>query len=762
MTLEILIYFKNMRIIAVIFVFLLASKAFAASDSATIKKIEIQNNQRVEASTILSYIHLKEGDRFNQESINMSLKEMYSTELFSSIDVGMSGNTLVVKIQENPIVNKIGYEGNKRVNDETINAAISLKPRSVYTKSKVQADVLVIQDLYRKNGRFAAKVEPKIVTLDQGRVDMVFEIDEGNKASVKKIYFIGNKKFSGKKLREVLNTKESRWYTFYSSSDSYDQDRVSYDKELLRKFYTSKGYADFNVTSVISEITENKEAFILNFSMEEGEKYKFGDIQIDSQLPDIKMDMFAKEIKTVKGEVFNATFVDDTIDKITSHLNDIGFAFVEVTPDYQRDLKNRVMGVTYKIKEGPKVYIGKVNVSGNVRTLDKVVRREVRVAEGDPFNAAKLRRSKQRIDNLGFFDKVDVRTEPGDEPDRADVNIDVAERSTGELNFGVGYSTTEGMLGNVSVRERNLLGTARDVKLSLQKSARGDQIDLGFVEPYFMDKDVSTGANVFNITRDNSDQSSYSSSTQGGSVNATYSLTENLRHTVKYSLSTVDITDIQPNASTFVREQAGTNVTSMVGHSFMYDKRDNKFDPSDGYYASFSQDLAGVGGDSQFLRNEARSGFYKPVVREDVIFNASARGGYISGWGGKNVRINDRFFVGGTNLRGFKDAGIGPRDGIDALGGNVYYTASTGFSFPLGLPDELGFKGETFVDVGSLYDVDANGPTVRDENSLRASAGVGLSWTSPLGPIRIDVANPFLKESYDKTQLVRFDFGTRF
>lgn len=750
-------------IIAILFSFLFTAQAFAQSESgAVIRKIEVKNNQRVEASTVLSYLHVKEGDKFNQEKINEAIKDMYGTEMFSNINVDMSGSTLVVTVQENPIINKIGFEGNKRVNDDTINAQISLKPRSVYTKAKVQADVLVIQDLYRKNGRYAAKVEPKIVMLDQNRVDMVFEIDEGNKASVKRIYFVGNKKFSGDKLRKILNTKESHWYTFYSSGDSYDPDRVAYDKELLRKFYTSKGYADFNVTSVVSEITDNKEAFILNFSLEEGEKYKFGDIKIDSQLPDIKMEMFKDEIKTKKGDVFNSTFVDDSIDKITSRLNDIGFAFVEVTPDYQRDLKNRVMGVTYRIKEGPKVYIGKVNVSGNVRTMDKVVRREMRIAEGDPFNAAKIRRSKQRIDNLGFFDKVDVKTDQGDQPDRANVNVDVTERSTGELNFGAGYSTTEGMLGNVSIRERNLLGTARDLKLSLQKSARGDQIDLGFVEPYFMDRDVATGVNIYNITRDNSDQSSYSSSTQGGSLSATYSLSENLRHTVKYSLSTVDISNIQPGASTYVVQQAGRNVTSLVGHTLMYDKRDNKFDPTEGYFVSFSQDLAGLGGDTQFWRNEARAGYYKPVVREDVIFNASVRGGNMGGWGGQSVRINDRFFIGGNSLRGFRDAGIGPRDGFDALGGNTYYVGSTGFSFPLGLPDELGFKGETFIDAGTLYDVDAKGPTIMDRRSLRASAGVGVSWTSPLGPISIDVANPFMKQSFDKTQNVRFDFGTKF
>ena len=740
--------------------------SFAANEGAVIKKIDVRDNQRVEESTILSYLDIKIGEKFSQNKLNVALKDMYETELFSNIDVDMEGSTLVVKVQENPIINKIGFEGNKRVNDETINGQIQLKPRSVYTKSKIQSDVLSIQDLYRKNGRYSASVEPKIVTLDQNRVDLIFEIDEGKKASVKKIYFIGNKRFSSDTLRKTLNTKESHWYTFYSSNDSYDPDRVAYDKELLRKFYTSKGYADFNVSSVVSEITEDKESFILNFSIEEGEKYKFGEINVDSQLPDVNKATFTKteEIKTESGEVFNATYVDDTIDKITTHLNNIGYAFVEVSPEFQRDADKRIMGITYKIKEGPKVYIGKVNIAGNVRTLDKVVRREMRIAEGDPFNAAKIRRSQQRIQNLGFFDKADVKTEGGDSPDRANINIDVTERPTGELNFGAGYSTTEGVIGNASVRERNLLGRAQDIKLSVQKSSRGDQIDLAFTEPYFMDKDLAVGVGLYNITRDNSDYSSYDSATKGGSLTGTYSLTENLRHTLKYALSTVEITNILPTASTFVQQQAGQTVTSLVGHTLMYDRRDNKFAPTDGYYVSFSQDFAGVGGDTQFIRNEARSGYYKPVIREDIIFNTAIRGGYMRGWGDQEVRINDRFFIGGSSLRGFNDAGVGPRDisTDDALGGNTYYAGTAGFSFPLGLPDELGFKGEAFMDAGSLYDVDDTSVNIADKSSLRASAGVGVSWTSPLGPIRIDVANPFLKESFDKTQQVRFDFGTRF
>jgi outer membrane protein insertion porin family len=748
---------------AIIF-FMALQPVFAGDDGVVIRKIDIRSNQRVEQSTINSYLKIKVGDKIDQDKVNASLKQMYATELFSNISMNMEGSTLVVKIQENPIVNKIAFEGNKRVNDDAINAQIALKPRSVYTKSKVQSDVLLIQDLYRKSGRYSTKVEPKIVMLDQNRVDLVFEIEEGEKASVKKIYFIGNKKFDSEKLRKILNTKESHWYTFYSSGDSYDPDRVSFDRELLRKFYTSKGYADFNVSSVTAEITEDKESFILHFTVEEGEKYRFGNINVTSLLPDVNKETFRNDIKTEKGEIYNSILIDNTVDKITTHLNNMGYAFVDIAPEFKKDVKNKIIDVTYNIKEGPKVYIGKVNIAGNVRTLDKVVRREMRMAEGDPYNATQIARSKQRIQNLGFFDKVDVKTERGDEPDKANVNVSVTEKPTGELNFGAGYSTTEGMLGNVSIRERNLLGTARDVKLSLQKSARGNQIDLGVIDPYFMDRDLAASFNVYDITRDNSSYSSYSSVTQGFTVTGTYSITEDLRHTLKYALTNVTIDNIQSGASTYIVQQGGTTLTSLIGHTLMYDKRDNKFDPTSGYYASFSQDVAGFGGDSKFFRNEARYGYYKPVVREDVIFNTSVRSGWIFGLGGQDVRINDRFFIGGSSLRGFKDAGIGPRDKYttDALGGNSYYAGTLGFTFPLGLPDELGFKGEVFIDAGSLYGLDEGGPTILDSNAIRASAGFGVLWTSPLGPIKIDFAEPLMKLSYDKTQILRFDFGTRF
>ncbi len=750
-----------------LFVFLAAITLSLSCSSAfadTVKNIVVEDNQRVETATVISYMDLKVGDSFDQKKINSSLKNMFDTGLFSDVSISREGNNLVVKVAENPIINKIAFEGNKRINDESIKSEISLQPRSVYTRSQVQSDTKKIQDLYRKSGRFAATVDPKIVKLDQNRVNLVFEINEGKKTSVSKIYFIGNKRFDDAKLSTIINTKEYRWYTFYSNNDTYDTDKVSFDKELLRKFYMSKGYADFKVTSSTAEITKDKKSFILTFTVEEGPKYKFGDMKISSTLPSLQVDQLYNSVKTIKGDVFNANLVDDTIDKLTGRLNDLGYAFVEINTDYRRDTENLIIGVTYKISEGPKVYINRININGNVRTLDKVIRREFRIAEGDPFNAAKLRRSKQRLDNLGFFDKVDLENQRTDSPDKADINVSVTEKSTGELSFGAGISTNEGVLGNISLRERNLLGTGRDLRLSLQESSKVSQATLGFTEPYFMDKDIEAGFDLFNIEQDLQDESSFNSSTLGGTVHGSYSLTENLRHTVRYSAKTVDVNGVLSTASTFIKEQEGTTVTSLVGHTLMYDRRDNKFDPTEGYFIKFDEDFAGLGGDSQFFKNELSSGYYHPVFFDNVVFDLTGKIGHIQGWGGKNVNISDRFFIGGSTIRGFRNAGIGPRDLTtrDALGGDSYYAASAELTFPLGLPEELGFKGSTFIDAGSLFGVEDTGPTVVDSNSIRSAAGVGLSWSSPLGPIRIDIAYPIASESYDRIQHVRFNFGTRF
>ena len=736
-----------------------------AAEGQPIRHIIVEGNQRIEVETVLSYLRIQEGEKYSDKKVNESLKRLFATGLFADVKVVQRNSDLVITVVENPIINKISFEGNKRLEDKALQDEIKLYPRAVYTKERLREDVNRIVSIYNKSGRFSVSVVPKVVQLAQNRIDLIFEIDEGPKTTVKKISFVGNGKFSDKALSKVIQTKEAAWYRFFSGSDTYDEDRLAFDKELLRKFYVTRGYADFQVTSTVVELTPEKDAFFITFVLEEGEKYNFGDINIKSDIPNIHTDKLEEVTLTKKDEVFNAVQVEDSIDAMVNSLSDQGFAFVNIEPVFDKHPKEKIVNVTYQIREGAKVYVNRINIKGNVRTLDEVIRREFRLEEGDPYNAAKIRRSRDRLRNLGFFENVDIQNERvPDALDRVDLDVNVSERSTGEMNFGAGFSTGDGALANVSVRERNLLGKGQDLRFNLQTATKGLEADVGFTEPYFMGKEVAAGFDVFSITRDRRTESNYDSESIGTTLRADYAVSEYLNHQVRYSIRSDKITNVTDLASRFVKDQEGENMTSLIGHSLIYDKRDNKFDPREGYYLRFNQDFAGIGGDSQFIRNELRGAYYLPVFRDDVVLELSGTAGDIFGWGGEDVRINERFFLGGQNLRGFKSAGVGPRDSVtnDALGGNTYYTFGSEMRFPLGLPEELGFTGAIFAEAGSLFDLDDTGPEVVDKSSLRASVGTGVAWGSPLGPIRIDFAVPVMKENFDKEQKFRINFGTRF
>ncbi len=759
-------YFKPMKhsqfsILTLLAVFLLPMVTFAQ----TVEQVKVEGNKRVEEATIRSYLAFTQGAELNEKRVDESIKNLFATGLFSDIVLEDEGEIVTVVVVENPIINEVAFEGNKRIDNDELQQEVRLQSREVYTKSRVQADVKRIMDLYRKSGRFSARVTPKAIQLDQNRINLVYEIEEGDKAVIDYVRFVGNENFDEGKLRKALATQESKWYRFFSSTDVYDADRIAYDRELLRKFYVNQGFADFRVTTSIAEISAEKTSFMLTFFIEEGQAYHFGEIKVESKLADLKDDEVRESILSVPDELFNADLVDKTVDNITEQLNDIGFAFVEVRPQYKAHKEAQLMDVTYNISEGPKVYVDRINIHGNVRTLDTVVRREFRLTEGDPYNAAKIRRSEQRIRNLGFFEKVEVNNIKSEEaPDKVILDVKVQEKSTGELNFGAGFSTADGALANVSVRERNLLGKGQDLRASIQRASRGTQIDLGFTEPYFLGHELATGFDLFRNTRDQRDESSFDSDTKGLVLRSSYPITEHLNHTLRYTIRNDEITNVQSDASLFIQQQEGINLTSMIGHVLLWDHRDNRFEPTSGYFSRFSQDFAGLGGDSKFVRHEVKAGQYWPFFAKEVVLSTTGKVGNITGWSDSDVRINERFFVGGTDIRGFKNAGIGPRDAstLDALGGNTYYAGSLEVMFPLGLPEELGIKGALFTDAGSLLSGDDDGAGVLDSSALRASAGVGFSWKSPLGPIRIDFASAFMKEDFDKEELVRFNFGTQF
>jgi outer membrane protein insertion porin family len=730
--------------------------------TGTIQEIEVQGNQRIEAATVRSYLAVGPGDPFDPVELDRSLKNLFATGLFDDVSLRREGDRLIVAVVENPIINRIAFEGNRRLDDETLESELQLRPRVVYTRSRVQNAVSRILELYRRNGRFAATVEPKVIELPQNRVDLVFEINEGPLTKVARIVFIGNKAIDDDDLRSVIQTKEAAWYRFLSSDDTYDPDRVAFDQELLRRFYLARGYADFNVRSAIAELTPDGERFVVTFTVEEGERYDFGKIDIESKIPDLEPEQLRELLKTKQGDVYNADQIEDSITAVTDEIGELGYAFAQVEPVPNKHEAEHTIDLTYAINQGSRVYIERIDIVGNVRTLDEVIRREFRVSEGDAFNTALLRRSRQRIENLGFFEKVEINTLPGSSPDKTRIEVNVSERSTGELSFGAGYSTSDGPLGDIRLSERNFLGRGQSIQGNFTISGRTQEIDLSFTDPYFLDREVAAGFDLFRRSTNFQSEGSFDQRTTGGTLRANYPLTERWRHGLRLTVREDVIHNVDNDASQFIQDEEGNALTVLLGQDLTYDTRDARFLPNDGYIVTLSQDVADFGADTQFLRFEGRGSYYYPFY-PDWVLNVAGRVGYILGLG-EDVRLFDRFFLGGATFRGFKFAGVGPRDTStgDALGGNLLYTGTLEQRFPLGLPEELRIFGRAFVEAGSLVHPDDSGPTVFDSNALRASAGGGLSWLSPLGPISVDLAHAFLKEDEDETELFRISFGTRF
>ena len=743
---------------------LAAGAAFAQTGQPAqrVTEIRVEGSQRIEPETVRSYMTIRPGDALDPVEMDKALKSLFATGLFADVNMRQEGGAIVVRVVENPIINRVAFEGNRRMEDKDLQNEIQLRPRVVYTRSRVQRDVQRIIDIYRRSGRFAVTVDPKVIQLPQNRVDLVFEINEGPLTKIRRITFVGNKRFSDDRLRDVVQTKESAWYRFLSTNDVYDPDRLTFDRELLRRHYLKNGYADFRVVSAVAELAPTRTEFFVTFTVEEGERYKFGNIDVQTGLRNLDPARLDEFVEVREGDWYDADAVEATINKITDAVGVLGYAFVEIRPRVRRSRENLTIDVTFDIQEGPRVFVERVDIVGNLRTEDRVVRREIRLVEGDAFNSAKLRQSRRNIQNLGFFDKVEVTNVPGSTPDRTVLKVEVRERSTGELSFGAGISTTIGLLGDVSIRERNLLGRGQDLRLALRLGERLSSLDLSFTEPYFLDRPLSAGFDVFNTRRDFQRQASFDKEELGFALRSGYQITTELRQSWRYTLRRDEIKNVGSDASLFVKEQAGKATTSLIGQSLLYDKRDNRIDPTDGYFVRVGTDFAGLGGTVTYVRGLLEGTYYYPVA-DQYVLSVSSEVGRIVGIG-ETVRIGDRFFVGGENLRGFDDAGVGPRDRVseDALGGTMYYTGSVELSFPLGLPSEFAILGKAFADFGSLWDAETPIATDTDTKSIRASVGVGLAWRSPFGPIRVDFAKPVIKENFDVTEIVRFSFGTRF
>ncbi|MEO5335567.1 MAG: outer membrane protein assembly factor BamA [Magnetospirillum sp. WYHS-4] len=750
------------RIAVLIASLVLPGTAALAQSGGIIRQVQVEGAQRVEPDTVRSYLLIQPGDAYEPSRIDRSLKSLFATGLFADVTLKREGDVLVVSVVENPVINRVAFEGNRKLEDKDLETEVTLKPRMIYTRAKVQQDVKRVLTLYRRSGRFAATVEPKVIQLPQNRVDLVFEIEEGDPTAVRSVRFVGNGEFGDGRLREVVRTKESRWYRMFSSDDTYDPDRLTLDRELLRRFYMDKGFADFRVVSGIAELTPDRKAFFITFTVEEGNRYALGKVDVDVRLRDVDPQMLRDQIEIETGDWYSAKLIDKTLDTLSMAIGDTGLPFADVRPRINRDREKRIIDVVYEVSEGPRVFVERIDVTGNMRTVDNVVRREFRMVEGDAFNSAKLKRSKTRLQNLDFFEKVNVEQLPGSAPDKTVIAVDVAEKSTGSLTLGAGYSTAVGPMGDVGVRERNLLGKGYDLKSNFTLSAKRSSIDAGFTDPYFMDREVAGGVDAFHFTQDNQDTSSYDFKKTGGALRAGYPITENLRQNWRYTLAKSEMTNVAAKASQAIKSQEGTTTMSQVTHGLAYDRRDSKVKPTEGYVVRLTNDVAGLGGTTHFLRNKIDGTKYYEL-HENWILSVKGAVGHIVGLS-EDVRVIDRYFVGGDDLRGFAIGGVGPRDKStgDSLGGEWMYTASAQVAFPLGLPEELGVAGHIFMDAGSAGKGGVDNVVVNDTGAIRAAIGAGVTWASPMGPIGIDFGIPILKESFDKTESFRFQFGTKF
>ncbi len=799
-----------------------------AAVAQTVNSIVVEGNRRVEADTVRTYFRGGAGGQLGPLEIDEALKSLYATGLFSDVRINRSGARLIVTVVENPVINRVAFEGNKKAKDEQLKGETQSKPRGTLSRPIVQADVQRIIEIYNRSGRFDVRVEPKIIDLPNNRVDLVFEITEGEKTGVKDIRFIGANRYSSGRLRDVIKTSESNWLSFLQSTDIYDPDRVEADRDLLRRFYLKNGYADVRIVSAVGEYDPARKGFTVTFTIDEGNQYRVGTLDVVSNVRAIDPGSLRSSLKLSAGSVYNADLVERSVETMTIEAAKRGYAFANVRPRGDRNYESKTINLVFVLEEGMRAYIERINVRGNIRTRDYVIRREFDIGEGDAYNRALVDRAERRLKNLNYFKTVKISNEPGSAPDRVVINVDVEEQATGEFSVAGGYSTSDGFIAELSVADRNLMGRGQFAKASVTYGQRTRGLDLSFVEPYLLGYRMAGGIDVFARQNLASSYVSYDTKTVGANLRLGFQLTEELTFQPRYSIYRQEITlpdlyndcILSPNAAAFragvpgagvspasenlrgtsscyangeaslaVRKElsAGPVLTSLVGYSLAYNTLDNNKLPTSGMFAEFKQDIAGAGGDVNFLRTSVETRNYYEVL-SDVVGVLRLQGGHIAGWGGKDLRMLDHFQMGPNLVRGFAPSGIGPRDLTpgttnDALGGSMYWGASLEAQTPLYfLPKEIGIKVAAFADAGSIWGY--KGPTSWNQTGenldvgldaakmIRSSVGVGFIWDSPLGPLRFDLAYPLSKycatpitggtQVCDITQVFRFSGGTRF
>ncbi len=736
----------------------------ASASAQTISDIRVSGNKRVEPETVKSYLTFSVGDRYSAKAADDSFKALFATGLFADVNIGYTDRIVIVEVIENPVVNQVAFEGNDELDDSVLSQEVQLRPRSVYTRAAAQGDVQRILNIYRASGYYNAQVEAKVIKLPYNRVDLVFEINEGESTKVQSITFIGNQAFSDRQLREVITTSESGWLSFLKPTDVYDKDRLNLDRALLRKFYIENGYADIRIISAVADLAPDGEGFFITFTLEEGPQYVFGEVTLQSEMPGLDPAMLQDEVLVEPGDTFNGLKVDRTAERLTLEASKLGFPFTQVRQQVNRDPISLTIDVDFVIERGPRIYVERINIYGNVRTREYVLRQEMMLAEGDPYNRALVEQSRRRIQGKGFIKTVEITKEQGSARDRVILNVNVVEQASGEFGIAGGYSSLEGVIGEISYTERNFMGRGQFVRLKLSGSFERAQIDLSFTEPRFLGRDMSAGFDVFHKELDYSDESGYKSRKTGGALRLGFLVAENTVLTTNYSFTQEEVYDVEDDASDAVKELEGTSLISAVGYSLVYDTRNLPRNPSSGIYLALNQEFAGVGGDVNYLRTTAEARGYYPVT-DGITLVGRLIGGHIEGVAGDDVRLTDAFYKGNNLIRGFESTGLGPRDeNGDALGAKTFYAANVELRFPFPfIPDELGLSGAVFADAGSAFGTDATDDECgvggcEDSEAIRSSVGASLLWNSPVGPLRADFSYVITSEDFDEDEV--FGFGT--
>ncbi|MBF0195847.1 MAG: outer membrane protein assembly factor BamA [Magnetococcales bacterium] len=731
-----------------------------------ISSIRVEGAQRIDTDTVLSYIELSEGDEFSIRSIRSSVKALYETGYFKDISFNREEDVLVVVVQENPIVNKITFKGNKNIDDSDLENIIKSIPNTVYTRSRTKQDLSLMQQAYRSKGMFLAKIDIEVKETKNNQVDLVFKIKEGEKSTVREIRIVGNENLSDKELIDGLMIQETDWLSWYTDDNTYEQEKLLFDQSQIKNKYLDAGYINISVDSSIAELTPDRSAFIITHTVREGKRYRIGDIKLTGDFDELPLEELNKEFTIAKGDWYSRQKLKVSINKLNDRIGDFGYAFLKINVATAADDSTQTVNLKFSINKGRRVYVNRIKISGNTRTRDEVIRRKVSMVEGDIFSASNLRKTRARINALNYFKNLKVTNPLSSDPDKVDINIEVEEKPTGAFTVGAGYSSSEGILATASVSQNNFLGRGQKLAFSFSISSDTQNYNVSFTEPYFLGKNLSAGFDLFKRTTEPTSSSSYETDSIGVGARLGFPISHNLYNTVSYRISKVDVNNTGTSFSRLIQAQADSSpyLQSMISNALSWNNVDNNLTPTNGRIHKLFTDLSGLGGDVKFARVVTEHQLYWPLTENSKwVGHLTGRVGYTQGILDEELPIYERFQLGGSgSIRGFKRGGLGPRTNLDeAYGGTMYELANAEIIFPLyGLSDS-GVSGFIFTDAANLHDSDLPSD-VTDDESIRASIGAGISWNSPFGPLKMIWATPLIEGKNDDTRIFDFSMGAAF